>query len=167
MTHSKELSSSLPPTKMCSQTVESRSVGPNLVQPQHGRITGSSIRTPGSGQVLQLQDSPGHWRLVFELANAESSAPWCTSALWGNFTSRPDICRQAPRSVTSKSLSRTPQLTAVAPSIVRLHAPLLLQCTSLFLGLSVHRSATPGHVRRWGRSGSAVPVSFLAPDRRF
>src|SRR6185436_12347442 len=34
------------------------------------------------------------------------SAPWCTSASWANFKSRSDICRQAPRSVSSKSLSR-------------------------------------------------------------
>jgi hypothetical protein len=70
---------------------------------------------------------------------SRSSAPWCTSASWANFTSRPDICRQAPRSVSSKSLSRTPQLTAVPPSIVRLHGPLLLQCTSLFLALDGHQ----------------------------
>jgi hypothetical protein len=46
------------------QTVEISRVGPNLVQPQHGRIAGSSIGTPGARSVLFLQDFANPWRLV-------------------------------------------------------------------------------------------------------
>jgi hypothetical protein len=73
-----------------------------------------------------------------------------------------------PRSVTSKSLGRTPQLTAVPPSIVHLHGPLLLRCTRIVLPLPCRTRSLVGTSPSGGTStirGQAGPGRH-APRQR-
>jgi len=93
------------------------------------------------------------------LASSHPTVPQAAS-------SGPRICGQAPRSVTSKSLGRTPQFTAVPPSIVHLHGSLLLRCTRIILSLPCRTRSLVGTSPSEGTSTIRGQLSWAGPGRQ-